>query len=268
MIRELEKSWKTPRFLTGKARRVVSGRGWSNNFDSRHVGFKMPQTHLVRDAIQSGERCLTSAMHHTRLFFNQTDVLLLRDSTQYIAIISLSAPCCAKLLLSRLTLCDPMVGSLPGSSVHGIFPGKNTGVGCRALLQGIFPKWVKWKSLSRVWLFAITWTSPWNSPGQNTGMGRLYLLQGICQTQELNPSLPHCRQILYQLSHKGSPTQGSNLPLLRLPFKVGFFTTSATWEALLSLLLLKCFPIFPCFFLAIANPFHLLSFQLKTFLLH
>ena len=29
--------------------------------------------------------------------------------------------------------------SLPGSSVHGISPGKNTGVGCHALLQGIFP---------------------------------------------------------------------------------------------------------------------------------
>ena len=28
---------------------------------------------------------------------------------------------------------------LPGSSVHGDSPGKNTGVGCHALLQGIFP---------------------------------------------------------------------------------------------------------------------------------
>ena len=26
-----------------------------------------------------------------------------------------------------------------GSSVHGIFPGKNTGIGCHPLLQGIFP---------------------------------------------------------------------------------------------------------------------------------
>ena len=46
--------------------------------------------------------------------------------------------------------------------------------------------------------------SPWNSPGQNTGVGRLSLLQGIFPTQGLNPGLPHCRQILYQLSHKGS----------------------------------------------------------------
>jgi len=29
--------------------------------------------------------------------------------------------------------------SLPGSSVHGDSPGKNTGVGCHALFQGIFP---------------------------------------------------------------------------------------------------------------------------------
>ena len=37
------------------------------------------------------------------------------------------------------TLCDPMGCSLPGSSVHGDSPGRNTGVGCHALLQGIFP---------------------------------------------------------------------------------------------------------------------------------
>ena len=46
---------------------------------------------------------------------------------------------------------------------HGIFPGKNTGVDCHALLQGIFP------------------------------------------TQGSNPGLPHCRQVLYHLRHKGSP---------------------------------------------------------------
>ena len=40
---------------------------------------------------------------------------------------------------SCLTLCEPMDCSLPGSSVQGKSPGKNTGVGCHALLQGIFP---------------------------------------------------------------------------------------------------------------------------------
>ena len=53
--------------------------------------------------------------------------------------------------------------SLPGSSVCGDSPGKNTGMSCHALLQGIFP------------------------------------------TQGLNPGLPHCRWILYHLSHPGSP---------------------------------------------------------------
>jgi len=48
-------------------------------------------------------------------------------------------------------------------------------------------------------------TIPWNSPGQNTGVGSHYLLQGIFPTQGSNPGLPHCRQILYQLSHQGSP---------------------------------------------------------------
>ena len=58
--------------------------------------------------------------------------------------------------------CNPMDCSMPCFSVHGDSPGKNTEVGCRVLLQGIF------------------------------------------RTQELNPGLLHCRQILYCLSHQGS----------------------------------------------------------------
>ena len=64
---------------------------------------------------------------------------------------------------SCLGLWNPMDCSLSGSSVHGGTPGKNTGVGCHTLLQGISP------------------------------------------TQGSKPGLPHCRQILYQLSHQGSP---------------------------------------------------------------
>ena len=37
------------------------------------------------------------------------------------------------------TLWDPLTYSPPGFSVHGIFPGKNNGVGCYFLLQEIFP---------------------------------------------------------------------------------------------------------------------------------
>jgi len=44
--------------------------------------------------------------------------------------------------------------------------------------------------------------SPWNSPGQNTGVGSLFLLQVIFSNQGSNPGLPHCRRILYQLSHR------------------------------------------------------------------
>ena len=69
--------------------------------------------------------------------------------------------CCA--VLSSSVMSDSLQPcSLPGSSVHGDSPGKNTGVGCHALLQGIFP------------------------------------------TQGSNPGLPHCRQVLYHLSHQGS----------------------------------------------------------------
>ena len=62
-------------------------------------------------------------------------------------------------------LCDPVDCSLPGSSVHGDFPGKNIGVGCHAFFQGIFP------------------------------------IQGLNPDF---PAF-HCRQILYCLSQQGSP---------------------------------------------------------------
>ena len=48
-------------------------------------------------------------------------------------------PCaCVLSHFSGVWLCDPMDYSPAGSSVHGIFPGKKTGVGCHGLLQGIF----------------------------------------------------------------------------------------------------------------------------------
>ena len=47
--------------------------------------------------------------------------------------------------------------------------------------------------------------SPWNSPGQNTRVGNLSFLQGIFPTHGSKSDLPHCRWILYQLSHQGSP---------------------------------------------------------------
>ena len=65
-----------------------------------------------------------------------------------------------------------------------------------------FFKW-KWKSSNSLWPHVIY--SPWDSLGQNTGVGSLSLLQGIVPTQGSNPVLSHCRWILYQLSHKGSP---------------------------------------------------------------
>ena len=62
--------------------------------------------------------------------------------------------------------------------------------------------------------------SPWNSPGQNTGVGSLSLLQGIFPTQGSNSGLPHCGQILNQLSHEGSPRI---LEWVAYPFSSGSF---------------------------------------------
>ena len=46
---------------------------------------------------------------------------------------------------------------------------------------------------------------PWNSPGKNNGLDSHSLLQGIFSTQGSNQGLLCCRQILYHLSHQGSP---------------------------------------------------------------
>ena len=75
-------------------------------------------------------------------------------------------------------LWDPRDCSLPGFSVHGDSLGKNSGVGCHALLQGIYP-----------------------TQESNPDL----LLYGIFPTQRLNPRLLHCRWILYCLSHQEGP---------------------------------------------------------------
>ena len=61
----------------------------------------------------------------------------------------------------------------------------------------------------------VTLVTPWtvacqapmsmDFPGKNTGVDCHFLLQGIFLTQESNPSLLHCRLILYKLSYEGSP---------------------------------------------------------------
>ena len=61
------------------------------------------------------------------------------DSVIHIYICVCVCVCVCLVAQSCLTLCDSMNCSLPDSSLHGDPPGKNTGVGCHALLQGIFP---------------------------------------------------------------------------------------------------------------------------------
>ena len=66
----------------------------------------------------------------------------------------------AQLLQLCLTLWEPMDHSPLGSPVHGIF-GKNPGVGCHTLLQGIFPKQGSNMELLRL-LHCRHW-APWGS---------------------------------------------------------------------------------------------------------
>ena len=84
-----------------------------------------------------------------------------------------------------------------------------------------------------------------DSPGKNTGWVAMPPLQGIFPTQGSNPGLLHFRQILYHLSHQGSPwtLEWVAYPLSRGPSQPrdqtrlsciagGFFISWATREAL------------------------------------
>ena len=93
--------------------------------------------------------------------------------------------------------------------------------------------------------------SPWNSLGQNTGVSSLSLLQGIFPTQGSNPGLPHCRGILYQLSHKGSPRI---LEWVAYPFSRG-----SSWPRNQT----RFFCIAGIFFTNWATRYNLKSFQLS-----
>ena len=77
----------------------------------------------------------------------------------------------------------------------------------------LYPEKWKWKSLSCIWLCdPVDYTVPGILQARILewvafpfSRGSLSLLQRIFPTQGSNPGLPHCRQILYRLSHKGSP---------------------------------------------------------------
>ena len=91
-------------------------------------------------------------------------------------------------------------------------------------------------SLSRVRLFVTPWTVSrqvplsMGSPAKDTGVGCHALLQGIFPTQVLNPGLPHCRWILYCLSHQGNPRI---LEWVSLSFLQRIFLTQESSQGLL-----------------------------------
>ena len=101
----------------------------------------------------------------------------------------------------------PSPGDLPNPGLEPTSPALAGGFFTTELLgrPEMTMKWSESHSVMSNSLQLHGLYSPWNSPSQNTGVGSLSLLQGIFPTQGLNPGLPYCRWILYQLSHKGSP---------------------------------------------------------------
>ena len=82
-------------------------------------------------------------------------------------------------------------------------PGQNIGVDNCSLLQGDLPNpGIEPRSAA---LQADSLPAELQGKPKNTGVGGLSLLQGIFPTRELNRSLLHYRQILYQLIYEQSP---------------------------------------------------------------
>ena len=116
----------------------------------------------------------------------------------------------ANSLQSCLTLCNPIDCSPPGPSVHGVLQPRTLEWVAISFSKRNYRK--KGKSLSCVRFFATPWTVACQAPPSmgfsrqeyRNGVGCHFLLQGLFPTQGLSPGLPHCRWILYQLSHQGS----------------------------------------------------------------
>ena len=86
------------------------------------------------------------------------------------------------------TLCDPMDHSPPGSSVHGDSPGKNTGVGCYALLQGIFPTQGSNPGLQHCgWILFTVWAT---REDKEYWSGQPIPFPGILPDLEIKPRSP------------------------------------------------------------------------------
>ena len=74
-------------------------------------------------------------VHRSTTYNNQMD----KEDVVYVCVCMYIYPVLCLVTQSFPTLCDTIHCGNPCSSVHGNSPGKNTGVGCHALLQGIFP---------------------------------------------------------------------------------------------------------------------------------
>ena len=78
--------------------------------------------------------------------------------------------------------------SPPGPSAHGILPGKNTGVGCHALLQGIFPT-QGWNPRLLRWQVDYL---PLSHQGNPSGIYLKFTFRWVCETSLLNRRVLRC----------------------------------------------------------------------------
>ena len=108
-------------------------RGWKNIFLANGKQKKSGVATLISDKIDLKIKITRDKEGHyimIKTLIQEEDITIVNIYAP-----NIGAPQLSKVTQSCLTFCCPMVCSLSGSSVHGIFPGKSAGVDCHFLLQ-------------------------------------------------------------------------------------------------------------------------------------
>ena len=156
------------------------------------VTFSVPPSNPQRDACAStreGVQSTIRAPSHSRLV-SPGRWASSRATFAGLCLVTQSCP----------TLCDPVVCSPPGPSVHGDSPSKSTGVSCHALLQATFPSRLK------TWCTGSGVHSQWRYVSQEKGLSPSdWLLEVTCHSLDLSLKI---RGGLYNWLHMGHRRNG------------------------------------------------------------
>ena len=201
--------WTTAVILMGSPARGVSPptpKSAGNSVTSRDAVSMVPTqssgtfTYSLRIKRAVPGKCPTSPTGCDYSFKAVYWLLYVIDQSIYYLCVFWGCPLLSLLSTDECRLLGVISGTLPFSSAKGKSDP-------HLLVPGFHYQPVKWRYsvVSDSGWYPTRLLHPWDFLGNNTEVGCCFLLQGIFPNQRSNPGLLHCRRILYQLSHKGSP---------------------------------------------------------------